>query len=89
MNINDGTVYVIDTATNTVAASVPVESFPVALGQFRDPSVTILAIQNTAGAERSAGAERFGDITLKTDSCTGFVDFLKFPKSSKSNNLYR
>ena len=38
--------------------------------------VMALMLISTAGAVRTHG---FGDVILKTDSSTGFVDFLKFP----------
>ena len=38
--------------------------------------VMVLMLVSTASATRAHG---FGDVILKTDPCTGFVDFLKFP----------
>lgn len=34
----------------------------------------------------TAGAARFGEVILKTDSCTGMVDFLKFPVCGCEDN---
>jgi hypothetical protein len=34
----------------------------------------------------TAGATRFGEVILKTDSCTGMVDFLKFPVCGCEDN---
>ena len=80
-DINDNTVLVMSTATNTVVAAVPVGNFPqgVAFGtlQPEEPEPTLIA---RVEARITAG-------TLTQDQGDGLVDKIQEAKTARSRRL--
>jgi YVTN family beta-propeller protein len=63
-NLDSNTVSVIDIATNTVTATIPVGSFPVAFGVFIQPPqlAWTSGFSNCHGQSISALAQQFGGL---------------------------